>query len=51
MLVVARLRHIASSNWSDRRYLDMDRLVEQDREQEAARLTETTSITEGPQVA
>ena len=51
MLVAARLRHIASSRWTDRRYLDMDRLAEQDREQEAARLTETSSITENTQVA
>jgi transposase-like protein len=51
MLVAARLRHIASSDWSDRRYLDMDRLAEQDREQEAKRLRETLSVTEDLQVA
>ena len=28
MLVAARLRHIAGSKWSDRRYLDMDLLEE-----------------------
>jgi putative transposase len=32
MLVAARLRHIASSKWSGRRYLDMERLREQDRD-------------------
>ncbi len=34
MLVAARLRHIAGTRWGTRRYLDMDRLREQ--EQEAA---------------
>jgi hypothetical protein len=29
MLVAARLRHIASSGWAERRYLDMDRLAKQ----------------------
>ena len=28
MLVCARLRHVASSNWSTKRYLNMDRLKE-----------------------
>ena len=51
MLVAARLRHITSSHWADRRYLDMDRLAEQDREQEAARLAETSPITENSQAA
>lgn len=32
MLVAARLRHVASSKWGTRRYLDMGRLLEQDRE-------------------
>jgi transposase-like protein len=30
MLVAARLRHIAGTKWGTRRYLDMDRLREQD---------------------
>lgn len=51
MLVAARLRHIASSDWSDRRYLDMERLAEQDREQETMRLMETSPIPENIQVA
>ena len=33
MLVAARLRHVASTKWGTRRYLDMGRLTEQDREQ------------------
>ncbi len=32
MLVAARLRHVAGSRWGTRKYLDMTRLVEQDRE-------------------
>lgn len=32
MLVAARLRHIAGTKWGTRRYMDMGRLVEQDRE-------------------
>lgn len=32
MLCAARLRHIAGTNWGTRRYLDMDRLAELDRE-------------------
>jgi transposase-like protein len=28
MLVAARLRHVAGSQWGSRRYLDMDRLTE-----------------------
>ena len=32
MLVAARLRHVASTKWGTRRYLDMGRLAEQDRE-------------------
>jgi transposase-like protein len=34
MLVAARLRHIASTRWGTRCYLDMKRLAEMDREQE-----------------
>ena len=33
MLVAARLRHVASTKWGTRRYLDMSRLTEQLREQ------------------
>ncbi len=33
MLVAARLRHIAGTRWGTRRYLDMDRLREQEQEQ------------------
>ncbi len=50
MLVAARLRHIASSNWSNRRYLDMARLREQDREA-ASPLHEENPKTETEQVA
>jgi len=32
MLVAARLRHIAGTRWGTKRYLDMDRLREQDQE-------------------
>jgi transposase-like protein len=35
MLVAARLRHIAGTKWGTRRYLDMDRLKEQERLAEA----------------
>jgi transposase-like protein len=28
MLVAARLRHVAGTNWGSKRYLDMDRLRE-----------------------
>lgn len=37
MLVAARLRHIAGTRWGLRRYLDMDRLKEQDQEAQATR--------------
>lgn len=33
MLVAARLRHISSTRWGTKRYLDMDRLREQEQEQ------------------
>jgi putative transposase len=33
MLVAARLRHIAGTRWGTRRYLDMDRLREQEQEE------------------
>ncbi|MEQ9379871.1 MAG: IS256 family transposase [Pirellulales bacterium] len=39
MLVAARLRHIAGTKWGTRRYLDMDRLSEQNLEQQATQLT------------
>ena len=32
MLVAARLRHIAGTKWGTRKYLDMSRLAEQQRE-------------------
>lgn len=35
MLVAARLRHVAGTKWGTRRYMDMDRLREQDREEKA----------------
>ena len=36
MLVAARLRHIAGTNWGTRRYLNMQRLIDQDRESASA---------------
>ena len=45
MLVAARLRHIAGTHWSTRKYLDMDRLKEQDQERsfkEAEAVTATS---------
>jgi transposase-like protein len=32
MLVAARLRHVSGTKWGTRRYLDMDRLVDMDRD-------------------
>ncbi len=32
MLVAARLRHVAGTQWGTRKYLDMDRLKEHDQE-------------------
>ena len=32
MLVAARLRHIAGTRWGTKRYLDMERLREQEQE-------------------
>jgi len=32
MLVGARLRHIAGTKWGTRKYMDMERLREKDRE-------------------
>jgi len=42
MLVAARLRHIAGTRWGTRRYLDMDRLREQEQEES---VTAAESIT------
>jgi transposase-like protein len=36
MLVAARLRHVAGTRWGSRRYLDMDRLREQEQQAEPA---------------
>ena len=36
MLVAARLRHIAGTKWGTRRYLDMKKLTEMDKEEEVA---------------
>jgi len=35
MLVAARLRHVAGTRWGTRRYLDMERLREQEQEEQA----------------
>ena len=40
MLVAARLRHISGTRWGTKRYLDMDRLREQEQE-------EPVAVTEG----
>jgi putative transposase len=40
MLVAARLRHIAGTRWGAKRYLDMDRLREQEQE-------DSVAVTEG----
>jgi len=37
MLVAARLRHIVGTRWGTRRYLDMDRLKEQEQEEQATK--------------
>jgi len=37
MMVGARLRHVAATRWGSRRYLDMDKLKEQDQEAEFER--------------
>jgi hypothetical protein len=36
MLVAARLRHVAGTRWGTRRYMDMNRLREQNQETTAA---------------
>lgn len=40
MLVAARLRHIASTKWGSRRYMDMDKLYEYERDCEFENLAE-----------
>ena len=40
MLVAARLRHIAGTRWGTKRYLDTDRLREQEQEVTATEATE-----------
>jgi len=44
MLVAARLRHIAGTRWGTRRYLDMDRLREQEQEQQAEPVAQAEAI-------
>ena len=36
LLVAARLRYVAGTRWGLRRYMDMARLAEQDRDREVA---------------
>ena len=38
MLVAARLRHIAGTKWGTRQYLDMERLREQEQEEQATKV-------------
>ena len=38
MLVAARLRHVAGTRWGTRRYMDMERLREQEQEEQATRV-------------
>jgi transposase-like protein len=38
MLVAARLRHVAGTRWGTRQYMDMERLREQEREEQAAKV-------------
>lgn len=45
MLVAARLRHIASTKWGTRRYLDMARLREHDEQWQASQTSEPIPIT------
>ena len=45
MLVAARLRHIASTKWGTRRYLDMTRLNEHDQQPQAPQTSELIPIT------
>ena len=45
MLVAARLRHMASTKWGTRRYLDMSRLREHDQQREASQASEPIPIT------
>jgi len=45
MLVAARLRHIASTKWGTRRYLDMARLSEHDQQRQVSQTSEPIPIT------
>jgi len=38
MLVAARLRHVAGTRWGTRQYMDMERLREQEQEEQTARV-------------
>ena len=44
MLSAARLRHVAGTRWSTRKYLDMDRLHELEREREQQEQDSMTSV-------
>jgi transposase-like protein len=44
MLVAARLRHIAGTRWGTKRYLDMERLREQEQERQEEPLVAEESI-------
>jgi len=44
MLCAARLRHVAGTRWGTRRYLDMNRLYEMDREHEADEQTLSVAV-------
>jgi putative transposase len=44
MLVAARLRHIAGTRWGTKRYLDMDRLREQEQEEQEKPLVAAEAI-------
>ena len=40
MLVAARLRHIAGSTWSERKYLNMDLLIDYSKEEKVSQSTD-----------
>ena len=44
MLVAARLRHIAGTRWGTKRYLDMDRLREQEQASRSRRVKELRKL-------
>ena len=44
MLSAARLRHVAGTRWGTRRYLDMNRLHELEREREQAEEAERLGV-------